>query len=105
GGMGPGVVEVVGAPLAYGIVHGFGAGAALEQIERVRGQLGVRVQCYNVPPVLRFAEKRQCEEWIEGITEQRRGTSVDGFPFQVEETAKASQRLADVDGDILSLIG
>src|SRR5262249_20018782 len=75
------------------------------EIERVGGQLGVRVQGYNVPAILRFAEKRQCEERVEGIPEERRGTSVDGLPFQVEETAKASQRLADVDGDILSLIG
>src|SRR5262249_858761 len=50
------------------------------------------------------AEERNFEERVERVPEKR-WASVDGFPFQVEETAKASQRLADVDGDILSLIG
>ena len=58
-----------------------------------------------MPPVLRFVEKREPGERVEGVPEDSWGTSIDSFPFEIEEPAEAPQRFADVDVDILPLTG
>src|SRR5262249_19804287 len=87
-GLRPSVFEVVGTPLPNGVSHSFSAWATLEQAERAGGQLGVDVQGHYMPPVLRLAEERNFEERVERVPE-RRGASIDGFPFQIEETGEA----------------
>src|SRR5215470_2976799 len=57
-----------------------------------------------MPPVAGFAKHGNINERVQGLVESRR-TSIDGFPFQIEETGEAPQRLADVHRDILSLTG
>ena len=100
----PGVLEIVSAPLPNSFLHGFGVGAALQKVEGASGELRVDIQGDDVPAVLRFAEKREFEKRVEGIPKDRR-TSIDGFPFQIEETGEAPQRLADIHRDVLSLTG
>ena len=58
-----------------------------------------------MPPVPRLVKQMRIEERVQRLLEEAGGTSVDGFPFQFEETAEAPQRLADIHCDVLSLAG
>src|SRR5262249_44268361 len=56
----------------------------------------------DVPPFAGFAKDGNVDERVQGL-EEARGTSIDGFPFLIEETGEALQRLADIHGDVLSV--
>src|SRR5262249_9185397 len=99
------VLQIICTPLQYGVAYGLRAGVAPQQAERAGGQLGVNIYGHDVPAVARLVKQVWIDERVQRILEWRRGTSVDGFPFQLEEAAKAPQRLADIDADVLSLAG
>src|SRR5262249_28126912 len=84
--------------------HGLVARTAPQQTEGASGESGIDVERHDVPTIPRLAKQRFAKEGIEGIQE-RRGTSVDRLPFELEEAAETPQRLADIDGDVLSLTG
>jgi hypothetical protein len=57
-----------------------------------------------MPPVARLVKQIRIDERVQGVLEDRRGTSVDGFPFQLEEAAEPPQRFANINCNVLSLI-
>src|SRR5262249_20208576 len=65
----------------------------------------VNIYRHDVPSVARLVKQVPIDERVQGLFEDHGRTSIDGLPFQFEETAEAPQRLADIDVDVLSFAG
>src|SRR5215471_17551799 len=84
-----GRLQVVRAPLRYGIVNRFGAVTALQKIESARVQPGINVDSDHVTPIACFPEERNLPKWVISVRALGRTTSVDQFPFPLEKTREA----------------
>src|SRR5262249_32730835 len=95
-------LQIFRAPLQNCVLYGIRAGVAPEEAERASGELGVNIYSYDVPPVARLAKQVRIDERVQRVPEGRGGTSVDGFPLQLEETGETAHRLAPITCDVLS---
>src|SRR4029077_654050 len=97
------ILQIIGSPLQNGVPYRIRVGAGSEEAERASGQLGLNIYGDHMPPVAGLMKKVRIEERVQGVLQDHGRTSVDGFPFQLEETAEAPQRFANIHGDVLSL--
>src|SRR5262249_48226380 len=65
----------------------------------------IKVECNNVAAVAGFTEERNIEKRAGGEAAAGGRPAVDGFPFQIEETAETSQRLSYIQGNVLPFSG
>src|SRR5262249_16285460 len=104
-GRGRRVLQIICTPLQDGVAYGFRAGVAPQKTERASRQLGVNIYGDDMPPIARLVKQISINERVQGLLKDYGRTPVDGFPFELEETAEAPQRLADIDSDVLPLAG
>src|SRR5262249_31575082 len=99
----PGRLQILCAPLQYGIADGIQTVTAPQELEGARAQPGIYVDRHHVTPVAGSTEERQREERVLSIPVQGGTTSVDRFPLPFDDRVEALERLADVGGDVLTL--